>query len=790
MKNSIPRTHLLAAAVAVGSATIALNANAIVLEEVVVTAQKRAESLQDVPVSVSALATSDLEGLKFRDSTEIAAQIPNLQSTNTSGDGFPIFSLRGVSMSDFSFNQSSPVASYVDEVYKGNPAIQGVQIFDLERIEVLRGPQGTLYGKNTTGGAVNFITKKPSFDTSGYITLGAGNYERREANGAFEAPLVEDTLAVRLAGTWTESDGWFKNQQAGVDDGNAVDDYGLRATLLWEASDALQVILRASTGKQDAVNYGIQPFNITADGVGAGLYALYNSLGATTETDYDRQGRDYFDFDSEQGARRTIENDALALTLNWDLTDMLTLTSITSWDDGEIFNPEDADGSPLQVLSPYYFGEAKQVSQDLRITSDFEGPLNFIGGLYYAKEEVYNQTSIGFWQDLDLNADGNLDFLDCSDPLFTSMGLGQVTPEGAALETVLNGFGTSLGDFAPAGCQIQNDFDQDRTSVAAYFDGSYDLSESMTLRIGLRYTEDETELANFSARILGNDNTPLANTIPGDPVDPFAIAVDDDFTDKEWSGKIGIDYTTEAGTLLYASYSHGFRSGAYNAQAFFDPSEVTQVAPEMLDSYEVGFKAEYLDGSMQLNGAAFYYEYQDQQFLNVDPTTLAQTLINIEESEVMGLELELVARPAESLLLRAGLGLLDSEVKKGSLSGVDLKGNELLLAPQINFNLAADWDVLTSDWGTLALHLDGSYVDDHYFEIFNVDRLQQKGYWLTNARLQFESADSAWQVALWSKNLGDEKYRTSVVDLQSSFGYDYSHVGAPRTFGADFTYRF
>ncbi|MCB1698028.1 MAG: TonB-dependent receptor [Halioglobus sp.] len=780
----------LAGAVALASLPLAVLAQGPALEEVVVTAQKRSESLQDVPVSVAALTSGDLEGLKLRDAGEIAAQIPNLQTTSTVGDGFPIFSLRGVSMSDFSFNQSSPVASYVDEVYKGNPAIQGVQIFDLERIEVLRGPQGTLYGKNSTGGAVNFITQAPNFERGGYLTLGAGNYARKEARGALEVPLADDTLALRLAGTWTERDGWFENVNPGVDDANAVDEYGLRASLRWQPVDRLDVLLRVSTGKQDAVNYGIQAFNISPDGVGAGLYGLYNLLGATDAVDSQRAGLDYHEFDSEQDEHRRIENDAVALTVNWDLSDSLTFTSITSWDEGEIFNPEDADGTANAVVTPWYYGEAEQFSQDLRLTSDLSGPFNFIAGIYYAREEIYNQTSIGFWTDLDLNADGALDAFDCLDPLLISEGAGAATVAGAAVEATLNELGLSMASFVPAGCYTENDFNQERSSKALYTDMSYDLGEALTLRLGLRYTEDDTELSDFSARILGNDRSPLLNTIPGDALDPQARVADRRIEDQEVTGKIGVDYTLANGNLFYASYSHGYRSGGFNAQAFFDLAELSAVEPEFLDAWEVGFKSSLLNDAMELNGSAFYYTYENQQFLNVDPATLAQTLVNIDESEITGLELEARYRPLLGLMLRGGLGWLDSEVTEGELSGVDLAGNELLMAPGLNLNLAADWDVLSTDLGTLVLHLDSSYIDDHYFEIFNTGRLQQDAYWLHNARLQFDAASDRWSAALWVRNLAEEEYRTSVIDLQASFGFDYSHVGAPRTYGAELTYRF
>lgn len=789
MKLPFKYSTLACALVSASVANTAVAQDTPALEEVTVTAQKRTENLQEVPVSVSTIGGSELEMFKYRDAGEIAAQIPNLQTSSIAGDGFPVFSLRGVSMSDFSFNQSSPVASYVDEVYKGNPAIQGIQLFDLERIEVLRGPQGTLYGKNSTGGAINFITRKPSFEAGGYLTAGVGSQSRKEVNGAFDIPLIDDVLAFRLAGTWTEADGWFENTLPGVADGNAIGEYGIRASLLWQPTETLEAILRFTTGEQKAVNYGIQPINISADGVGAGVYGLYKLLGVSDTGDYYRDGLDFFEFESNQDEKRKLSNDAVALTVNWDMTDTLALTSISSWDSGDIFNPEDTDGSPLAVIAIDYKGDADQISQDLRITSDFGGDFNFIAGLYYAKENISNSTTIGFYQDLDTNADGSLDYLDCVDVVSTAFFGAPVTESGQALESVLNEFGLSLGLFFPAGCQTANTFDQDRTSAAGYFDGNYVLNDAWTLRAGLRYTEDKTELSNYSARLLGSDDTPLINTIPGDPDDPFATAADDEFTDKEWTGKVGIDYLSASGMLLYASFSHGYRSGAFNSQAFFDPSELTQVAPEKLDSYEVGFKHEFMDGRVRMNAAAFYYQYKNQQFLNIDSVTLAQTLINIEKSTIKGLEIELYARPLTSLMVKVGLGLLDSQVDKGMLSGIDLKGNELLLAPKLNFNLAADWEFWQMGAGAFTLHGDANYVGDHYFEVFNLDRLQQDGYWVANASLQFVAQDDRWQAALWVKNIAEEKYWRAAVDL-ATFGFDYSQIGAPRTFGANVTFRF
>ncbi|RLA38330.1 MAG: TonB-dependent receptor, partial [Gammaproteobacteria bacterium] len=269
---------LIASALVLAAAGTVSAVQAVEIEEVLITAQKRTESLQDVPISVSALSSGDLEGLQLRTSSEIAAQVPNMQISTPLGDGFPVVSLRGISMSDFSLNQSSPVAIYVDEVYKGNPALQGVQLYDLERVEVLRGPQGTLYGKNTTGGAVNFITQRAGFEQEAYITAGVGTYSRKELQGAFQTVLIDDALAMRVAGTWVESDGWKENKIPGIDDANAIDEWGGRISFAYTPRDELEFLLRVSSSDSSPVNYGI-----TAEpgpsGVGNFMYELFDIAG-------------------------------------------------------------------------------------------------------------------------------------------------------------------------------------------------------------------------------------------------------------------------------------------------------------------------------------------------------------------------------------------------------------------------------------------------------------------------------------------------------------------------------
>ena len=240
--------------------------------DIVVTAQRRNERLQDVPVSITALSGDQLADKRIASPTDLVSSVPNLQAASTVGEGIPVFSLRGISMSDYSINQQGPVATYIDDVYKGTFPLLPVALYDLERVEVLRGPQGTLYGKNTTGGAINIISRRPGFSTEGYLAVGIGNYQRYEANGALQAAL-SDKVAARVAFTFARADGWFKNRLPGQADANATRQYAVRVSLLAQPTDRLQFLLRLSTSLQNPTNYGIfaRP---AADGIGANAGAV------------------------------------------------------------------------------------------------------------------------------------------------------------------------------------------------------------------------------------------------------------------------------------------------------------------------------------------------------------------------------------------------------------------------------------------------------------------------------------------------------------------------------------
>ncbi|ODU18787.1 MAG: TonB-dependent receptor [Sphingomonas sp. SCN 67-18] len=690
--------------------------------DIVVTAQKRAERLQDVPISVSALGGDTLSRQRVTQADDLVTKIPNLQLTSIVGDNAPIFSLRGVSMFDYSLNQASPVATYYDEVYKGNFAFLGVAMYDLERVEVLRGPQGTLYGKNTTGGAVNLISRTPEIGKSdAYFNLGYGNYNRIDANGAVGVPLG-DTMAARIAFTFARADGWFKNQLPGKPDLASVREYAVRGSLLFEPSDGARFILRAATSYQNPRNYGIyaQPEAVNRPGLGK------------------------YEIEANVTERRRARTYSVSLNGTFDISDALAITSVTSWDKGRLSFYEDTDGTATELLEIPYFDRASQFAQDLRLTSDFTGPFNFILGAYFNREKVFNQTTFEIGKDIDFDEEPGVTDADCA------IGL-------------------------PVACLSGNHFDQIKKSYAVYSDMSFALTDQLKLRGGLRYTRDTGRQYDFESNAYGPNGVLVTNLIPLSSLS---------YRTSNLSGKIGADFKISRDSMLYANYSRGYRAPSFNAQAFFDPSELSVAKAEKIDAFEVGAKMQLADRRITLNAAAFRYDYTNQQFINIDPDNAAQTLLNIPKSRIMGGEAEITAIASDMLTLRGGIGLLDTKVIRGIVSGVDVKGNRLSTAPSLTFSGGFDATVVDDDaTGKFSLHGDLSYSSSQYFEVLNIPRLKQGSYALLSGHIDWESADGRWSASVWGKNLANKFYFTSRVDLLSGFGFDYNHIGTPRTYG-------
>ena len=729
------------------------------LGEIIVTAQKRSERLQDVPIAITVVDRDSITNSRITRADELVQLVPGLQANGGIAASQPIYAIRGVSMNDYSLNQAGPVATYNDEVYKGNPAILGVSLYDLERVEVLRGPQGTLYGKNATGGAVNLISRAPGFTTEGYLDVTAGNYDRKEAQGAFQVPL-SDRVALRVAFTFDRADGWFKNFQPGEPDMSETRNWGVRASLLFKASDKLTFTLKTSTSLENPIHDGVyaQPGPL---GIGAGVYGYYNSLypASNPNTDYFRPpGLCRRCTQSDDPVRQDNRTYAVSLNTKYEFSDELALTSITSYDAGNFFYEEDGDGSPLKVINDNFYDNDKQFAQDLRIATTGQGRFKALLGAYYFDERIFNINGLPLFTDIDANGDGVLNHLDC---------------EAAS----------------PVGCNFRNQFHQRKTSVALYTDDSYKISDQLTLRGGLRFTHDKATLSGFLSQELGTDGVVIANLIPGNATD-LSATTDRGFTTNNVSPKIGLDYKTAGGTLLYATYSRGYRGGSFNAQAYFLPEELSTTKSETVSDYEIGSKTSFFDRRLELDSAIYYYDYKNQQFIDVDPLTGAQPLVNLPLSRIFGAEFELAARPIRQVRISGGISLLNTRVKEGTLGGQSIVGNSIVNAPKYNGTLAIDWDIVQANWGSIAARMDGNYLSKQYFDLENRPTASQGGYGLLNARLGWKTSNGNAGVDLWMRNIANTFYTTDKIDLLSGFGFIYNRVGDPRTFGATLTVKF
>ncbi|BFM15383.1 TonB-dependent receptor [Maricurvus nonylphenolicus] len=774
MKKTIQHTKLALAVSAITfTAGQAYAQEEFALEEIVVTAQKRAESMQEVPVAVSAIGSNDIEALGWDKPQDVAAQVPNMQMSAPLGDAQPLFAIRGVSMIDYTPSASSPVGVYADEAYIGSSYLHGLSMFDMERIEVLRGPQGTLYGKNTTGGAINLISRTPDLDgvTTGFVTGGVGNHGMNMSSGAIESPLIDGKLAARFAYTYKKDDGIWDNSN-GPDMGQ-TDYRAARLTLNYQPTDDLNAVLKITHGKSTpraAVN--------RAEGTNGGS----NYAGTN--------GVDFGEGSINKVGKSETEMTGMNLKVSYEM-EQFSLVSVTSYYDGDYLAETDVDGTSAPLAGIDWKSDTKAYAQDLRIVSDFDGDFNFIAGLYYGHEDINTHV---------LHDE------------FYFPGMTNI-PAGSPVNAL-----QFLG-------QVDRTMDVTKESMALYSHFTYDINENLGLTVGLRYTEDESTRDQIRyCRINGIDPGfgPLAGQptegcwLPGNttgldsPINPATFqwthsngltnASGEELTEteREFTGTISLDYQLTEDVMTYVSYSRGFRAGQFNNGLVYTADTPAYADPEFVDAYELGFKGEFFDSRMRLNGSLFYYDYADQQFVN--QVGVSANLENAGGVDIYGLELELLAMPTENLTIQAGLGLLDSEYNELDLysgaaqASVDLKGNEPVSSPDVNFNIALDYEFAVTDGIYGKFHIDGNYLDDQWFSAFNdkegFEEIKQDAYWLWNARTTFTDESERYALSLWVQNIADKEYDVYGINLQGGFGFNYFMEGRPRSYGVDLTYRF
>lgn len=692
-----------------------------VLEELVVTAQKREQNLQDVSVSVAAFSGDAMNELGIQDPKDIANLIPNVSVQST--ENFPSFNIRGVQLLDFGDGNESPISFYIDEVYYGTPAGQTAGLFDIERAEVLRGPQGTLFGRNSTGGLVHFITKKPTeeFQASGSVEYASDD----ELIGQFAVSgSLTDTVRGRLAGKIHNRDGW-QTSNAGQETGE-VDSWSIRGMLEFDVSDTLTALVSVNHSDIDNVPAGVTSLGLNDPNISFPAFpgAPFNvfpvpcgSPGSTLSEGavLNNQCVDLFgnpgSADPERpGTTVRLANDTelsgASVKLTWDVSENMELVSISAFNTVDKELTSDADGTPMFAGMTTYVVESEAFSQEVRLSGSSDKSNWIVGAFYYDEEK---------------------------DPLEFNV------PEVAA----------SFGAFGADGDAIL-----DTTSWAVFGQVEYELTDQLTLIGGIRYTDEEKELT--IANDLDNPTLIPGTTIP--------FIAEEEIDEEEVTGRVGLDWRPTEDTLAFLSISTGYKSGAFNT-SFPIPGSSVPSDSETVVNYEVGLKTTLLDETLRLNTSVFYSDYSDLQSVNVPVGSIAAVVDNVGDADIYGLEVEVTWLASEDVDVMFGLGLLDSEVDSDR---VIFDGSELPYAPSLSANALIRYQLPFELFGgdlvwTNAL----KYVDEHFQTAQNEFTSIQDEYAVWDTVLRWNSNDSRYFVELFAKNVGDKEFTVDRYSVQA-----------------------
>jgi len=706
------------------------------LEEVTVTAQKREQSTQDISLSVTAFGETQLKEYGFKNLFDVAQHAPNVHIASFFDNSKPEIIIRGLGPQQlFSAFEQVPVGIYNDEVFAGSRSAHLAQMFDLERVEILRGPQGTLYGRNTTGGAINFISRKPGdeFAAEGAVTY--GRFDELNFEGGVDIP-VSDTLKMRIAGVKRDRDGYTKNVSGVPGTPNRlqnIDNWGARAIVQWTPSDSMEWTLNihgfGSDTNSPAIHGDIgqgrgEPNVITGFAQPAGFHTL--SIDTTPEENLDAWG--------------------MSLTGTFDIGE-ITVTSITAYEDVEAFELEDSDASPISLQVFSVPDDLWQFSQELRFASTTAG-LDWVAGVYYYTDNLKANNFYGGFRD----------------PIFG----------------VASGF------------EADNFLEQDTENWAIFADVRWPVFENVTLNGGIRYTSEDKKIdGDANVRIFFPDG--LGGEIPFDIPTIVDAHVETDADDV--TGRAAIEWTPTEDIMIYGSYGRGFKSGGFNSQAFATVDELTPYGPETVDAFEIGIKSSWFDNRLIVNAALFHQEIKDLQSLIVIDDPLLGPLFfvrNAAEATNQGLEIDVRARPVEGLDIAFGIGLVDAEFDSFPFNdgtGRDATGNQLP-TPSLTMNGLVQYQFPLSGGSTLTPRIDFSFVGDQWFDAQNRPLIdEQTEYLVANASLTWRSTDERYEVQGWVRNLGDKEYIFKAIGNQSvSAGTTTSYHAPPRTYGVTFRY--
>lgn len=740
------------------------------VSEIVVTAQKRQERLSDVPITVSAFGDEALRAAGARNLEDVANLTSNTQIFQVNGTGAPVWMIRGVGIVDFNTNNTPAAAVYVDDIYQTSAVFGSIGLFDIERVEVLKGPQGGLYGRNTSGGAVRVITKSPNLArATGELTARLGRWGRFEADVAASVPLIEDKLAARLSGRVQRStSGWQYSIPANRRWGEWKS-YAVRAQLLAKPSENLDIRLIVDAGKDDSETTLARSIGVYAPGGGFCAPVLSGRLDDSTCLTFPAANGSPSPSPNVQskGGTRVLadafprnNNDTLGLTAIANLQlGGVTLTSVTGYRDFDFGQLQDNDAIPgewgHQVSGSYF----KSFSQELRLVSPSAEAFTWLVGASYAQDTLKERRSFP--------ARDNAVFA----PIF-----------GTPLVFDLN-------------------YDQRSKSWAGFAQAAYRATEALTISGALRYTSDKKKYRNGQIVVAGLPffPTPLA--------DDYALR-------SHWSGKGSVNWKLAANSSLYASVSRGFKAGGFfGGYAFGGNNAISPYKEETVWAYEVGTKNIFAGNRFGINGALFLYDYSDVQAFGTFPDPLIGTVTklgNVGDARHYGAELEGFVRPTDRLRLGGSLAYLDAKIRnvKGTFSSqggevLTYEGMRRLYAPKWSWNADVTYELPLPGDSTLRFRADANgrtttieagFLADPVTGrqtggVSNIDHAIQHipGYTVTNGRITYEPAGRNWDLSLWGKNLLNENYRT--VWGSDGLGSYWHIYGEPISYGVEFSLR-
>ena len=726
------------------------------LEEVIVTSNYREENLQDVAVAVTAISGDELNEAQIFGPTEIALRTPGMAYAEFA-PGQAIVSMRGVSSADDGAGMDNSVVMFLDGVYVGSLASINQEMFDVERIEVLRGPQGTLFGRNAIGGAINVTTLKPSEETNIRAEVSVGNEGNLRYQGLISGGLT-DQVSGKLVYNHREHDGYVENIIMGVDQQDE-DVTSYRGQLRFEA-DNMDWLLSADYMEDEREDMGRVPIF----GNGRDTVERYEAWGGSFRKVAAPAGTKA----EGGGSYREASGVSLQGDIMFEGGTFTTITASrnakTDWGMASI-----GVGIPVEIIDDIT-QDIDTFTQELRWTSDLSGNFNYVAGVYYLKEDTERTEQFRLLLPFD-------------------------TAGGVFVDPATQ----TWSQASDIGNEVSFQ-DNTTTSYAAYFQGDYDVSDALTLTFGLRYTYDEKETTSTSVNCgsdAGQANFPEYCTGVGGSLaiipQTFTVKAKDSWSDV--SPKFTATYNTSDDVMWYGTVSMGFKSGGFGGAPGTPEQASTPVDPEEVINYEVGMKGDFLDRTLRFNVAAFYMDYTDLQVVRFGPTldnpNFGQFVTeNAGEAEIMGLETEFTWAPSDVFRLSGSYAYLDTSVSDLTINGVDptkLPGNsdDLRQAPENKYSLTAVYDIPLAGGSLISLRADYMHTDEQINDYLNQNTIIDE-FDLIDARVSWTSADNNWVVALWGKNLTDEEYISHSYTIGPGV---IGTWGAPQLYGASVTYQ-